>query len=244
MDTSSPQQPEQPQPPSDRPVQLAKPEQPPVPVTRVAEAELRASDADRERIAELLRDAYAEGRLTVEEHAERIEAAYGAKTLGELVPLTRDLPSHPVAAGEAVVAPAPRPAPVPLPPARNEPTDMVAVFGGATRKGRWRVGSVIRATAIFGGIEIDLTDAVFESPEVEITVNAFFGGVSVRVPENVTLVGTGFGIFGGFDVREQTAPDPHAPVVRVKGSAIFGGADAKARKGKKLKEWTRHQLRR
>ncbi|MFD0349018.1 DUF1707 domain-containing protein [Kitasatospora aburaviensis] len=55
---------------------------------------MRASDADRERVAELLRDAYAEGRLDVEEHAERIEAAYAAKTLGDLVPLTRDLPVH------------------------------------------------------------------------------------------------------------------------------------------------------
>ncbi|WP_329583138.1 DUF1707 domain-containing protein [Kitasatospora sp. NBC_01250] len=227
--------------PSDQPVPLRKADAAPAPHAPVAEAELRASDADRERIAELLRDAYAEGRLTVEEHSERIEAAYSAKTLGELAPLTRDLPAHQPLPGDAP-RPAPAPAAAPLPPAREESASLVAVFGGATRKGRWRVGSHIRATAIFGGVDLDLTDAVFEAPEVLIEVSAMFGGVSIRVPENVTLIGSGVGVFGGFDVREQTAADPYAPVVRVKGSAIFGGCDAKPRRGKKLKEWARKQL--
>ncbi|MEV7779302.1 DUF1707 domain-containing protein [Kitasatospora sp. NPDC088351] len=212
--------------------------------TPVAEAELRASDADRERVAELLRDAYAEGRLDVEEHAERIEAAYGAKTLGDLVPLTRDLPAHRAVSFEKppLDAPDQRPAgPVRL-PARQESPSMVAIFGGASRKGRWRVGSHLRAVAVFGGVEIDLTDAVFESPEVVIEVTALFGGVDIKVPENVSLHGGGVGIFGGFDVKEQTAADPYAPVVRVKGAAVFGGCEAKPRKGKKLKEWVRKQL--
>ncbi|MFD0276556.1 DUF1707 domain-containing protein [Kitasatospora sp. NPDC127111] len=212
----------------------------------VAEAEMRASDADRERVAELLRDAYAEGRLDVEEHAERIEAAYAAKTLGDLAPLTRDLPAHrsisfekpPLDGPDAAARPA---GPVRL-PARQEAPTMVAIFGGASRKGRWRVGSHLRAVAAFGGVEIDLTDAVFESPEVVIEVVAIFGGVEIKVPENVSLHGSGVGIFGGFDVKEQTAADPYAPVVRVKGAAVFGGCEAKPRKGKKLKEWVRKQL--
>ncbi|WP_327684050.1 DUF1707 SHOCT-like domain-containing protein [Kitasatospora sp. NBC_00458] len=214
----------------------------------VAEAELRASDADRERVAELLRDAYAEGRLDVDEHAERIEAAYSAKTLGDLAPLTRDLPldrevsfEKPPLGSPAAGAGSRPSGPVRL-PARSEAPTMLAVFGGASRKGRWRVGSSLRAVAIFGGVEIDLTDAVFESPEVVIDVVAIFGGVEIKVPENVSLHGSGVGIFGGFDVKEQTAADPYAPVVRVKGTAVFGGCEAKPRKGKKLKEWVRKQL--
>lgn len=228
-----------------------KPErQAPVPMTKpataaptrstapAAEAELRASDADRERIAELLRDAYADGRLTVDEHSERIEAAYGAKTLGELAPLTRDLPAHrPLSMDKPAAPPS-----APLPPARQESPSMVAVFGASTRKGRWRVGSHLKAVAVFGGVEIDLTDAVFESPEVVIEVTAVFGGVEIRVPENVSLHGGGVGVFGAFDIREQTVADPYAPVVRVKGAAVFGGCDAKPSKGKKLKEWVRRQL--
>ncbi|MFI9270583.1 DUF1707 domain-containing protein [Kitasatospora sp. NPDC052896] len=207
----------------------------------VAPAELRASDADRERIVELLRDAFAEGRLSTEEHAERIDAAYAAKTLGELAPLTRDLPSHP-SMSTAHPAPGPSPAGPPLPAARNESPTAVAVFGGVTRKGRWRVGSHLKVVAVFGGVELDLSDAVFESPEVVIEVSAVFGGVEIRVPENVSLVGSGAGIFGGFTVREQTADDPYAPVVRVKGAAVFGGCEAKPRKGKKLTDWVRRQI--
>lgn len=56
---------------------------------------LRASDADRERIANDLREHYADGRLTMEEFDERIDAVYKAKTFGELAPLTADLPAPP-----------------------------------------------------------------------------------------------------------------------------------------------------
>ncbi|MDH6705247.1 hypothetical protein P3T27_001955 [Kitasatospora sp. MAA19] len=248
---NSPPQDDPGQPPVPAPVPMTKPEpkpelkpQPQPSHAPVAQADLRVSDADRERIAELLRDAYAEGRLDADEHAERIGAAYAAKTFGDLVPLTRDLPGHRPLSFEKppLQAPAPRPVAPALPPARQESASMVAVFGGASRRGRWRVGSHLRAFAAFGGVEIDLTDAVFESPEVEIEVTALFGGVEIRVPENVSLHGSGVGIFGGFDVKEQTAADPYAPVVRVKGVAVFGGCEAKPRRGKKLKEWVRKQL--
>lgn len=54
--------------------------------------DLRASDADRERVAEVLRDALAEGRLDMTEFEERLEETYKARTYGELAPITRDLP--------------------------------------------------------------------------------------------------------------------------------------------------------
>ncbi|WP_062345042.1 DUF1707 SHOCT-like domain-containing protein [Herbidospora yilanensis] len=54
--------------------------------------EMRASDADREKVAAALREHMVEGRLNAEEFGERLEAAYAAKTFGELRVLTRDLP--------------------------------------------------------------------------------------------------------------------------------------------------------
>src|SRR5690606_15273463 len=51
-----------------------------------AAADLRASDADRERVADILRDALAEGRLTMEEFGERLDATYAARTYGDLAP--------------------------------------------------------------------------------------------------------------------------------------------------------------
>jgi hypothetical protein len=56
------------------------------------DSHLRAADADRERIAERLRNAHAEGRLDLAEFQQRLERGYEAKTLGELGELVKDLP--------------------------------------------------------------------------------------------------------------------------------------------------------
>ena len=53
---------------------------------------MRVSDADRHRVADILRDAAAEGRIDIEELDERLESTYAAKTYGDLVPITSDLP--------------------------------------------------------------------------------------------------------------------------------------------------------
>ena len=55
----------------------------------------RASDADRERAADVIKAAFAEGRLTRDEHGTRVERAYGARTYAELATITADLPSGP-----------------------------------------------------------------------------------------------------------------------------------------------------
>lgn len=69
---------------------------------------MRASDADREMVAARLRDGHAEGRLTMEEFEARLEAAYAARTFGELVPLTRDLPEPAVDGAPAPASGVPR----------------------------------------------------------------------------------------------------------------------------------------
>jgi hypothetical protein len=206
--------------------------------------ELRASDADRERVAEALREAYAEGRLTAEEHAERVDSVYTAKTMGDLVPLTRDLPAHGQVHAATVPAPA-RPEfrkPRQDVPARQEDPKMIAVFGGAERRGRFRAGAWIKAVAVFGGVEIDLSEAVFDEPELVIHCTAVFGGVEIKVPAHVTLRGGGIGIFGGSDIRQQEGADPAGPVVTVKTVCVFGGVEAQQKRPSKLKEALRKRL--
>jgi hypothetical protein len=56
---------------------------------------LRIGDADRERVADRLRQAAGEGRLSPEELEERLGAAFAARTAGELEPLVADLPPEP-----------------------------------------------------------------------------------------------------------------------------------------------------
>lgn len=62
---------------------------------------MRAADTDRERVAEQLRSAHAEGRLDLSEYDERIQQAWAARTYGELSALTADLPQPRAVAARA-----------------------------------------------------------------------------------------------------------------------------------------------
>ncbi|MEU2622150.1 DUF1707 domain-containing protein [Streptomyces sp. NPDC007157] len=192
--------------------------------------ELRASDADRERVAEVLRDALAEGRLDMEEFEERLEATYKARTYGELTPITRDLPA---AAGSPSVFPS---VSLNKPPVdsggwggrivggEGSSSWAVAVMSGFQRKGRWTAPKRFNSLVFWGGGEIDLREANFADREIEINCVAIMGGMSVIVPPGVEVVMRGIGIMGGFDHREEgTPPDPAAPRVIVTGFAFWGG---------------------
>lgn len=197
------------------------------PTARAEPDVIRASDADRDRIADILREAMAEGRLTADEHAERVDSVYRAKTVGELEPLVRDLPT-PGGAPRAVGASYDRTPEVPTGPAEN----LVAIFSSASRKGRWRVGGRTNAFALFGSVEIDLTEALFGQRLTVINATSIFGSVDIRVPENISLRGSGTGIFGSFEVATLESADPEAPVVAVNGYSVFGSVEAKPKRGK------------
>ncbi|MFJ2740548.1 DUF1707 domain-containing protein [Streptomyces sp. NPDC087440] len=212
---------------------LEKKPQQPLPYAEPADAApaLRASDADRDRVADILREALAEGRLDAEEHGERIDAVYRAKTVAELEPLVRDLP---VPGGAAAPASAPQAAPYAYDASQTaEPTEsLVAVLSSTTRKGRWRIGARTNAFALFGNIEIDLTEALFSQRLTTINATSVFGNVEITVPENITLRGNGNGILGNFEIRTLEATDPEAPVVVINGMAVLGNIEAKPKRGK------------
>ncbi|MEY2243605.1 DUF1707 domain-containing protein [Streptomyces sp. BF23-18] len=188
--------------------------------------ELRASDADRERVAEQLRDALAEGRLDMEEFEERLEATYAARTYGELTPITRDLPG---AVGTARISMVKQPVDDGSWGSRvvggeGSSSWGVAVLSGFERKGRWTVPKRFTCFAFMGGGEIDLREANFADREVVINCVAVMGGLNVIVPPGVEVVVRGIGVMGGFDHREEGRPgDPGAPRVVVTGFAFWGG---------------------
>ncbi|MEV6422017.1 DUF1707 domain-containing protein [Streptomyces sp. NPDC051662] len=225
---------------------LEKHPQKPVAQKPVAPAEppaIRASDADRDRIADILREALAEGRLDAEEHAERIDSVYRAKTVAELEPLVRDLPATgadgrpvtPTASSAASYGYGPED---PEAPAEN----LVAIFSSSTRRGRWRIGRRTNAFSLFGNIEIDLTEALFGQRTTVINATSIFGNVEITVPQNITLRGNGTGIFGNFEVVTLEAEEQDAPTVVVNGYSVFGNVEAKPKRGKFIAD-LRDQLR-
>jgi hypothetical protein len=188
---------------------------------------LRASDADRERVAEVLREAAGDGRLTMDELDERLDAVYAAKTYAELEPITHDLPASGSAAPPAV-APA-----AAGDPARfgGEPTSTaaVAILGGFSRKGDWTVPKEFNAFCFMGGGEIDMRDARFAEREVTIHIYAVMGGCEIIVPADATVRVTGIGIMGAFEHTGAGPGAPGGPVITVNGVAIMGGVDVKRR---------------
>jgi hypothetical protein len=201
-------------------------------------AHLRASDADRDQVVEVLRDALMTGRLTQDEHAERLEQTLTARTLGELEPITQDLAVPGQTAPRRAAAASSSASVVPIEDPAN-PADsfdtVIGIFGAGERNGRWRVKRRTNALALFGGCDLDMTDAVFEGREVTVYAFAIFGGIDITVPVGVEIRNHGVGIFGGFGGRGTKEIDPTAPVVIVKGLALFGGVSSQAVKPKKRK---------
>ncbi len=91
----------------------------------------------------------------------------------------------------------------------------------------------LTAFALFGGVELDLTRATFAQDEVELLAIAVMGGVEITVPDGLTVQVDGMGIFGGFDQRAEGPGLPGAPLLRVKGAAVFGGVEVKRKPRRK-----------
>ena len=155
---------------------------------------LRISDADRHRVAELLREAAGEGRLDIEELDERLEAAYVAKTYGG------PGPAHGRPAAGCDPAPArvrPRRAcPGSRPPATTAPSRSWAA-PAARACGRW--DPTHTAFALMGGVDIDLRQARFTSRETVIHAYAIWCGIDIYVNAQTQVIVDGVGIMGAFD---------------------------------------------
>lgn len=189
-------------------------------------SQLRISDTERHAVAEVLRQAAGEGRLDLDELDERLEAAYAAKTYGDLVPLTRDLPAGaqlPVVRSAAVPAePASSAAASPA-AARHDVS--LAIMSGQSRKGVWEIGASHQALAVMGGVVIDLRRARFAQPQVTVVANSIMGSIDVVVNAHTRISVEGLAVMGSYEEgRHKVEPQVGAgsPLVRVRGVALMG----------------------
>jgi hypothetical protein len=158
--------------------------------------DVRASDAERDATVELLREAAAEGRLTFEELADRIETASNAVMRGDLVALTADLPTG---------------------PGTLEPIH-VRTLGDIKRSGAWLVPPECHFRSAMGNIRLDLRDATMTSREVVIDAFTPFGTIELLVPEGVEVDARSTG-----KLKQQSGPaTPGAPRIVLKGGTVFG----------------------
>jgi hypothetical protein len=196
---------------------------------------LRVSDSDREQAAGVLREAAAQGRISMDELGERLELAYAARTYADLAVITHDLP-QPGLAAAAGAAPATTGRIGGI--ARSKVA--IAVMSGARRLGRWVLPRKYVAVAVMGGIELDLRECLFSEPEATIHAYALMGGIEITVPEDIEVDVSGLAFMGGFDHNATGPGAPGGPRLRVLGFALMGGVDVRRKppkaKGRKAVE--------
>jgi hypothetical protein len=202
---------------------VGMPDDPPPPIL--------ASDAERERTSEVLRQASVEGRLTLDEFSVRVEQALAARTRDELQAVTRDLPA---------VAPSIRPAQqVAGMVARQPVRSSVSIMSAVERKGFWRVDEETLAVSIMGSCKLDLRGAAISAPVTTINAYTVMGSVDVIVPFGVEVELEGIAIMGSKEAKlKGPPPAPSAPVVRVNAFTLMGSVTVRdsARLGERLRK--------
>src|SRR5215831_8614077 len=171
--------------------------------------DLRASDADRERVVTVLAEAAGDGRLTLEEHTERVHRAYRARTLGELARLTEDL-----------VAPSAQP--LRLDASRS----VAAFFTTQRREGRWVMPDRLVVTAVGGHVVLNLHEALLQGLHTIVHATLIGGQLHLFVPEGVRVevVGTRNPGRIGPDLEPHSAAAevPGTPLVEVRAFTVAG----------------------
>ena len=187
--------------------------EPPEPVPA---PDLRASDADRDRVIDVLRAATADGRLTADEFNERMEAALSSRTFRELVPLTADLATTPA---NRV-------------PESAQAEDVIRIDqrgGSVQRAGRWMVPRRLELHPSWCDVSIDFTDAVIMHDTLHIDMKMRGGSL-------VLLVGPGIVVEAGSlatrytDVIINPATEPDTPVrlrIHLVGRMRYGYIEAR-----------------
>ena len=185
--------------------------------------EIRASDAEREYVVDVLRGHCSEGRIDLDEFSERINRVYAARTIGELTDITADLPVPVAHTGMATTNDE-------LGRTRRAIKWTIGVMSGPARRGRWRVEGETTAIAFMGGVTLDLRDAEIAGDEITIRCFAIMGGIEIIVPEGIEVHENGIPFMGGFDNKTANVPIlPGSPVVKITGLAMMGGVDIKSK---------------
>jgi hypothetical protein len=109
---------------------------------------------------------------------------------------------------------------------------VVAILGGSRKVGRWRPPPHMHAVAFWGGVVLDLRDAILPDGRFEVSAFAVMGGVDIIVPPGLPVEVNGVALLGGFDQAAETAygdDDEDGPRLVVSGFALMGGVSVKLR---------------
>jgi hypothetical protein len=220
-------------PQDDRP-QDSAPARPPAPPTGDELAlRRRVSDAEREEVADVLREAAGEGRLSYAELEDRLETLYASKTYGDLVELTADLPNGPRAPGVPAAAPQTQYAGVTV-----QTGPVINAFMSETKRtGNWLAPQHQEINAVLGDVTLDYTEAQLPYDEVYVDVKSILADVKIRVPQNAIVHLDSNPILGSVTEQQSGPADPSTQpgkpkTFHIRGTAILG--EIKIKRGPRL----------
>jgi hypothetical protein len=185
---------------------------------------LRVSHEDRDQVAEQLRVAAGDGRLTADELDERLETALTARTYGELEALLTDLPASP----GAVLTPAPAPA-----PAAKELVQLKVSHSLIKRDGRWVVPRRLEVEARHGNVILDFSHAIISQPTLDLSISVGHGNIVLIVPPEV-IVDLDSVTNGHGNIHQRVRHDSDTPVklmVTVSGNVRHGNLVVRSPRG-------------
>ena len=201
---------------------------------------LRVGHRERDAVAEVLRDAAGDGRLSLEELDERLEAALRARTYADLDPLVADLavelPSRQLGTGSALQPPQPQRPPV-MGYARADPLRLDAGMSSEKRQGAWTVPPFVRINPGMGSVKLDCVDATPAAPVIEVEVMAGAGSILIVLPDGWAAdVDRLTNSWGSKAVKVPRDPAPGKPLLVFYGAVGLGSF--------KVRPPTRRDLRR
>lgn len=187
----------------------------------------RASDADRQRVADLLTTAYADGRLDRGEFDQRLEDVWLAKTFGDLAPITSDLGSG------AVPSPASYLPQITSPSLPAVPDAVRIGVGPATRSSfnsfmsseKHGAGTQLAAdtqfTSVMGDMRFDLRGGLLGAAHNRFDTSIVMGSIVLIVPEGVNVIDQTTKVMGSTTIK-GIRPRPDGPTITITGFNLMG----------------------
>jgi hypothetical protein len=181
----------------------------------------------RERVIQVLTDAFANDVITVAELEDRLERVYRATTAAEAEALIVGL-RQPGASSSNIGAPAGSAGGSPMIVLERERSRIASIFSSQSRRGIWTVPRELEVFALFSDMTIDLTHASLPHDIVELEVNVVFASLRIVIPSGLRVVNR----IGAFAASVETEPAldlapmvPGSPVIRLTGNASFANVE-------------------
>ncbi|MFD1935734.1 MULTISPECIES: DUF1707 domain-containing protein [Nonomuraea] len=192
---------------------------------------MRVSDADRERAAQQLQKAFAEGRLTPVELDERLELAFAAKTYGDLTEPLSDLPG----AGAFV--------PAVIADAHADAVVLESKSGDVSRSGDWLVPQRLKIVSKYGNAGLDLSEASVEHPVVDIEFDLKYGSAKIVLPEGATANTDGYQAGWGGEAKVSVPSRPRHGILHVRITGRIKYGELKVRYPRRsVADWWRDEM--